>query len=61
MKRRTEMVLFLFALVAIAGCASTSVTQQTPISSPGLARPNQICVYNFVADPADMPPNSLDR
>jgi hypothetical protein len=28
------------------------------MSSPGLARPNQIWVYNFVANPADMPANS---
>ena len=26
--------------------------------SPGLARPNQIWVYDFIADPAQMPPNS---
>jgi hypothetical protein len=30
----------------------------TPMSSPGLARPNQIWVYSFVANPADMPTNS---
>jgi hypothetical protein len=57
-KLRTQIVLLLFALIAIAGCASTKVTQQTPISSPGLRRPNQIWVYNFVANPADMPANS---
>jgi hypothetical protein len=28
------------------------------MSRPGLARPNQIWVYNFVANPADMPANS---
>jgi hypothetical protein len=49
---------FLFALVVVAGCASTNVTQQTPMSQPGLARPNQIWVYNFVANPADMPADS---
>jgi uncharacterized protein DUF4410 len=49
---------FLFALSVIAGCASTNVTQQTPMSSPGLARPNQIWVYSFVANPADIPANS---
>jgi Domain of unknown function (DUF4410) len=51
-------VLCLFAVVIVAACASTKVTQQTPISSPGLARPNQIWVYNFVAAPADMPADS---
>jgi hypothetical protein len=44
--------------MAVAGCARTTVTQQTPVSSPGLARPNRILVYNFVADPADMPADS---
>ncbi|MFZ1886722.1 MAG: DUF4410 domain-containing protein [Candidatus Binataceae bacterium] len=28
------------------------------MSSPGLARPNQIWVYNFIANPADMPADS---
>jgi len=58
MKSISRMVLCLLALVVVAGCASTNVTQQTPMSNPGLARPNQIWVYNFVANPADMPANS---
>ena len=28
------------------------------VSSPGLAKPNQIWVYNFIANPADMPTDS---
>ena len=58
MKSRSHIVPYLLALVVVAGCASTNVNQQTPISSPGLARPNQIWVYNFVANPADMPADS---
>src|SRR5271169_1835946 len=58
MKICNKMVVFLFGVIAVAGCASTQVTQQTPMSSPGLARPNQIWVYNFVANPADMPADS---
>ena len=58
MKLGSYTVPFLFALAVIAGCASTNVTQQTPMSSPGLARPNQIWVYSFVANSADMPTNS---
>jgi hypothetical protein len=42
----------------LAGCASTNVTQQTPLVAPGLARPNQIWVYDFVAAPSDMPADS---
>ena len=49
------MFLFALALLMLAGCASTQVTQQTPMVQPGLPRPNRIWVYNFVANPADMP------
>ena len=58
MRFRSHTVPFLFALAIVTGCASTKVTQQTPMSSPGLARPNQIWVYSFVANSADMPTNS---
>src|SRR5260370_21017582 len=58
MKTISRTVLCLLAAFVVAGCASTNVTQQTPMSSPGLPRPNQIWVYNFVANPADMPANS---
>ena len=50
--------LCLLAVVVVAGCASTNVTQQTPMVNQGLPRPNRIWVYNFVANPADMPANS---
>jgi hypothetical protein len=58
MKSFSRIVLCLLALVVVAGCASTNVTQQTPMSSTGLPRPNQIWVYSFVAAPADMPADS---
>ena len=58
MKFHNHIVLCLVGLVAVAGCASTKVTQETPMGSPGLARPNRIWVYNFVANSADMPANS---
>ncbi len=57
----SRAVSFLFAVALLAGCASTNVTQQTPMAQPGLARPNRIWVYNFVADPADMPADSSIR
>src|SRR5262245_15154039 len=44
-----------FALAVFPGCASTKVTQQTPMASPELARPNQIWVHDFIADPARVP------
>ena len=58
MKSSSRLVICLLALFVASGCASTNVTQQTPMSQPGLARPNRIWVYNFVANPADMPPDS---
>jgi hypothetical protein len=53
-----RIVLCLFAVVVVAGCASTNVTQQTPMVNQGMARPNRIWVYNFIANPADMPADS---
>ena len=45
-----------FALALLSACASTNVNQQTPMVAPGLARPNKIWVYDFIADPAGFPP-----
>lgn len=58
MKTRNSLTAFLFVVALLSGCASTQVTQQTPMAQPGLARPNRIWVYNFVANPTDMPANS---
>ena len=58
MKSFSRTLLCLLALFVVAGCASTNVTQQTPMSNPTLAKPNQIWVYNFIANPADMPADS---
>jgi len=52
------MILLLGMAMLLGGCASTSVAQQTPMVAPGLARPNQIWVYNFVAASSDMPASS---
>jgi hypothetical protein len=58
MKFHANATGFLFAFAVLAGCASTSVTGQTPMTAPGLARPNQIWVYDFVAAASDMPAGS---
>jgi hypothetical protein len=58
MRSNGRIVMCLLTLVVLAGCAKTTVAEQTPMRSPGLARPNRILVYNFVADPADMPTDS---
>src|ERR1700719_3440555 len=51
-------IAWLLVVGLMAGCAATNVTQQTPMSSPGLPRPKQIWVYNFIAAPVDMPADS---
>ena len=58
---RSRAISIFFALAVLSGCASTNVTQQTPVVSPGLARPNQIWVYDFIADPAKIPADSSIR
>jgi Domain of unknown function (DUF4410) len=58
MKSYVYAIGFVLAVTMLAGCASTNVNQQTPMSAPGLARPNQIWVYDFVAAPSDMPADS---
>jgi hypothetical protein len=58
MNRHKKVVLSFFLIIVLAACASTKVTQQTPMAAPGLARPNQIWVYDFVATATDVPPDS---
>jgi len=48
----------LFALTVVAGCASTKVTDQTPMSSEAIARPGRILVYDFVSTPGEIPADS---
>jgi hypothetical protein len=58
MERYTQALPLFLALAVFSGCASTKVAAQTPMVSPGMARPNQIWVYDFVASLADVPPDS---
>jgi hypothetical protein len=58
MKRCNHIVLCLFALVAVVGCASTKVTERQQLVTGQIARPNNIWVYDFVATPADAPTDS---
>jgi hypothetical protein len=53
-----RIVSLAFTVAVLAGCASTKVTEQTPMASPGLSKPNQIWVYDFIADPAQIPANA---
>jgi Domain of unknown function (DUF4410) len=48
----------LLALVVLAGCASTEMSNRQYYEGPQLARPDHIIIYDFTADPADVPANS---
>jgi uncharacterized protein DUF4410 len=59
MKRLFRTAPWLLALVVLAGCASTNVTErQSNIGNEKLARPDRIIVYDFAATPADIPAGS---
>lgn len=51
----SRIALASLALALVAGCASTKVTQETPIRSEKLAKPAQIIVYDFGATATDVP------
>jgi hypothetical protein len=53
-----HIVLCLFALLLIAGCASTEVTSRQRLVTGDLPRPEHIWVYDFVATPGDVPADS---
>ncbi len=55
MKFFSRVALCLFALVALAACASTKVTESRTYQGERLARPDRIIVHDFVATPADIP------
>jgi hypothetical protein len=58
MKYRSHIVLGLVALVIVAGCASTTVSNRDQLVTGQLPRPAHIWVYDFAATPADVPPES---
>jgi hypothetical protein len=58
MKSYAKAIGLVILVAMLAGCATTKVTDQTPMTAPGLARPKMIWVYDFVAAPADMPADS---
>ncbi|HVJ42377.1 MAG TPA: DUF4410 domain-containing protein [Dongiaceae bacterium] len=49
----------LFVLFVASGCASTEVTQRQYYQGQQLPRPARILVYDFTADPAQVPPESV--
>jgi len=57
-KRMPTVIGGLFALVVLAGCASTKVTERQQLVYGMLPRPQHILVYDFAATPADVPSSS---
>jgi hypothetical protein len=58
MKPLSAAAAWLLALVVVAGCASTEVTERQRYQGEKLARPDRIIVHDFTANPADVPPES---
>jgi hypothetical protein len=48
----------LLALLLVAGCASTDVSERQRYEGAQLARPERIIVHDFTANPAEVPPES---
>ena len=45
----------LFALAVLASCTSTEITNRERYEGAKLPRPDRIIVYDFTANPADVP------
>lgn len=58
MKPHSRIVSCLFALLVIAGCASTTVTERHEYRGGKIPRPAHIWVYDFAATPAEIPADS---
>lgn len=55
MKRLSSAAAWLLALVVVAGCASTEITERQRYDGEKLARPDRIIVHDFTADPTEVP------
>ena len=53
-----RFVPWMFAVVVLAGCASTQVTSRQEYEGGRIARPDRIIVYDFGATPGEIPPES---
>lgn len=58
MKPFSRAAAGLLALVVLAGCASTEITERQRYQGAKLARPDRIIVHDFTANAADVPPES---
>lgn len=58
MKSHVRIVLHLFALLVLAGCASTKVDDRDEVVTGQIPRPNTIWVHDFGATAGDVPVES---
>ena len=58
MKIRHGPVAWLIGFWVVAGCASTEVTDRQTYKGDRLARPDNIIIHDFTANPAKVPPDS---
>jgi hypothetical protein len=58
MKMRRHIVLILVALLALAGCAKTQLSDRQEYAGGKLPRPEHILVYDFAATAADLSDDS---
>lgn len=58
MKPLSLAVFYLFAVVVLAGCASSSITARQEYEGGRIARPDRIIVHDFAATRADVPAES---
>jgi hypothetical protein len=58
MKYRSHQVACLVALITVAGCASTKVSNRQQLVTGPLPRPANVWVYDFAATPSDVPADS---
>ena len=58
MKPLSRATSCLLALVVVAGCASTEITERQRYQGAQLAGPDRIIVHDFTADPAEVPSES---
>jgi hypothetical protein len=58
MNLRRSSVACLFILLITSGCSSTTMTERNQYEGAQLAKPGRILVYDFTANPIDVPPES---
>ena len=54
MRALSRAAPWVFALLVLAGCASTKVTERQAYTGEKLARPDRIIVYDFAATPDEV-------